>query len=391
MVMTKMRMKIQSPVIQIRNPVSQVTARRKPIAQRNVFNTHLVHPHAHIHRHLPRHHHGHLHLHSHFSHYHAFARYLVPITRIAYCPKQLILQKTCTVCKSVLNTYSTYFIHTINENKQKLFQFIILYSDLKKEVIITFSGPKTSQSKFFNKIYQKGFTKVKELGNIKIEKYYWKIYNSYIRKILFKKIKKIKQSKRGSYKFIFVGHSFGGSIATLAALDLVKNQKIKQNKKKLESPIVYSYGPLRIGDTKLVDIINSLFKVIRIVRSDDFIVRAPSCVYDMHAHKFKCFTRAANIVKQYPLFKKFFAVYRKGLSVYRKTIIKRIHSKHSQFHAYYTQPLGTMLYYSGDNWNNYQICDYKDGIPICEKNNPLPKSFSPNVHSQYFSINLENC
>jgi signal transduction histidine kinase len=52
-----------------------------------------------------------------------------------------------------------------------------------------------------------------------------------MRSVLVKNVKKVIKSKRGGYKFVFVGHSFGGSVATLAALDLVHSKIIPSNKK----------------------------------------------------------------------------------------------------------------------------------------------------------------
>ena len=358
---------------------------------------HVVHPQSHIHRHNT-----HPNLINDANHlFHLFGKSYINIAKLAYCPKKLILAKSCKVCKSVLNTHKTFFIHSINEKKQRLFQFVIVYSDVKKEVLITFSGPKTNQVKYFNKVYKNGFKKIAALGNVKIEKYFWEIYSKYVRDVLIKKVKKVNKSKRADYKFVFIGHSFGGSIATLAAYDLVKNKIIKSNKK-ISSPIVYTYGLMRIGDNNFVNKVNGLIKIIRIVRSDDFVTRVPSCVYDAKKKLFRCYRRVAKVIKHYPVFKRYFTVYRQGLRLYRRSIIRRAHPHyhrkaqgkariHSHYHSYYSQPLGTLIYYTRSNFATYNVCSFAAGIPVCEKRIKLPSTFSPIVHSHYYGVNVEMC
>ena len=382
-------------------------------------HAHIAHPHAHIlHRHAHIGHHLHTHVH-HGNHihqlFHNSAKGYINVAKLAYCKKQFILAKTCSICPSVLGAYKTFFIHSVNQKKIRLFQFVVLYSDAKKEVLISFSGPKTNQPKFFNKTYAKGFKKVKELGGVKIEKFYWQIYSKYMRKVLHKKLKKVIKSKRGNYKFTFVGHSFGGSFATLAAYDLVKNNVLKANKK-LNSPIVYTYGLMRIGDAKFVQKVNKLFKVVRIIRNDDFATRAPSCVYDTTSLRFRCYRRVSKVIRHYPLFRRYFITYRRGLRYYRRSIARRVpaaaqrrsvhvaarhhhhvaaarpvNRAHHYLHAYYSQPLGTIISYNGNNFSTYSVCNFVNGIPVCEKKVRLPHAFSATAHVHYFSTNVEAC
>jgi len=329
------------------------------------------------------------------SHYHVSAQNYVHIARIAYCPKQLILTKTCKACHFVLNNYKTFFIHSVNQNKKRLFQFVILYSDIKKEILVSFSGPKTDQANFFNKVYQKGFVTVNELGkNIKIENYYWEIYSKYMRNLLHQKMNRIvSKSKRNKYRVVFIGHSFGGSLAVLASYDLVKQNIVKKNTD-LNTPIIYTFGQLRIGDNFFVSSANKLLKIMRFVRSDDFVTRVPSCVFDASIGLFKCFNRVASIIKQFPIFKKYFVIYRHGIKLYRKTIVKQFNVTQQtkvHYHTYYSQPLGTIILYQGNNFKRFSLCKYNNGVPICEEKITLPATFSPSAHRFYFEVNVELC
>jgi predicted lipase len=276
-----------------------------------------------------------------------------------------------------------------------LFQVVLLYSKKKKEVIISISGPTTLQAKYFNKVYKKGLITVKELGNrVKVENYFWEVYSKYIRTVLHKKVKKLLSSpKRSGFNVIFSGHSLGGSMAILAAYDLTKKRIIKQNATKT-SPIVYAYGSLRIGDNFFVANVNKTIRVIRILRSDDFVTRVPSCVFDPSVGLFKCYNRVASVVKNYPIFKKYFIIYRHGVRIYRNTIIKRFRVTKTtkvHYHTYFSQPLGTIIFYNGNNFGTYQLCQYLNGVPTCEERVTLPNTFSPSVHKHYFGIDVESC
>ena len=362
------------------------------------------HRHIHlVHTHLPNYHktivnsgvHSHLtQINTPLSEYHKSALNYINIARLAYCPKNLILAKRCEVCPFVLNQYKTFFIHSVKQNMKNLFQFIIIFSDIRKEIIITFSGPKTKETKFFNKIYKKGFITVKELGeNVKIENYYWEIYSKYMRSILRSKIEKILKSKRSEYKVIFIGHSFGGSIAVLAAYDLVKNRIVKKNNFN-SSHVIFSYGQMRIGDNSFISEVNKLIKLIRIMRSDDFVTRVPSCVFDESEMVFKCYSRVATVVKNYPIFKNYFIDYRRGIRIYRKTIQKLYRFSKTavvHYHTYFTQPLGTLLLYKGNDFSTYHECPIRNGILTCEEKIILPNTFTASVHQHYFGIDVESC
>ena len=366
-----------SPEIGKHSHIKVIHQTRSIIPQTRGVHSHLVH------KSIP------------LSRYHVTAQNYIHVAKLAYCPKQLILAKRCKACHFVLNNYKTFFIHSVNQNKKRLFQFVILYSDVKKEILISFSGPKTEQTIFFNKVYKKGFVTVKELGeNVKIENYYWEIYSKYMRNILQKKINRIvRNSKRNKYRVVFIGHSFGGSLAVLAAYDLVKLNLVKTNTS-INSPIIYTFGQLRIGDNFFVEAANKLIKIMRFMRSDDFVTRVPSCVYDASIGLFKCYKRVASIIKHYPIFKKYFVIYRNGIRTYRKTIVKQFQvTQHTKvhYHTYYSQPLGTIILYQGNNFRRFSLCKFNKGVPVCEEKIILPDTFSPSVHRFYFGVNVELC
>jgi hypothetical protein len=330
-----------------------------------------------------------------------------PFARLAYCNKVEVSDLTCSFCDTFANEYATFFIHSVVKEPHRIFQFVIVYSDTKREIVISFSGPKSDEGGYFNSIFDSGMVAIPELGGIKIEREYWEIYSISIRDLLAEKIQKISESGRADYTFIFIGHSIGGSFATLASYDMVTNNIVIKTE---ESPLVYTYGQLRIGDDEFVNKVNDLVKVIKILRKDDYIARRPNCsfkngVYKCRSKKFskKKHTHKGKYFKKLP---KKLAILPHQTKVFAKRTPPRFKEKdpivrgttfiggqlvHTHIPMFYSQPLGTELFYNGPNFSDYQLCNYVNGIPVCEKDIAIPSTFSPDVHRIYYNTNLELC
>ena len=195
------------------------------------------------------------------------AQTYAPFARLAYCPRSIISDFKCEFCNEFAEDYATYFIHSAMYNNNRLFQLVVVYSDTKREIVISFSGPKTA----LKEIYESGYVMIPELGNIKMEREFWEVYSLNFRQVLSQKIQQITESGRGDYTFIFLGHSAGGSLATLAAYDMVNSNVVI---KTATSPKVYTYGQLSIGDDKFVKKVNKVLKVVRIVKHNDYVARS---------------------------------------------------------------------------------------------------------------------
>lgn len=375
-------------------------------------NKHKKHTHSKSDKHFTN-------LHSHtnqqiLNFYATNAQSYAPFARLAYCSKSMIQNLSCEFCPEMIsNSYSTFFIHSVSKEYDRLFQFVITYSDIKREVVVSFSGPTTEHGNYFTSIYSSGFVEIQELGGIRIEREYWDIYSNNFRQILAEKIQKISESGRSDYTFIFVGHSFGGSMATLASFDLVLNNiLIKTN----QSPLVYTYGPLRIGDNNFVNRVNSAVKIVKILRKDDYVTRMPNCVY--FSGQYRCYNNLSDVCHKIPLIKEYMSSYssaplqmrfiqtdkklkkkmklrnrnKKDPIVRGTTFIgNRLVRTHNSM--FYSQPYGTELIYKGSNFSasNYHSCRYVNGIPVCERHQRLPATFSPDVHRIYYNMNIEQC
>ncbi len=75
-----------------------------------------------------------------------------------------------------------------------------------------------------------------------------------------------------SLPLFITGHSLGGALATLAALDIVHNT--------VHNPVVYTYGAPRVGDTHFVRLYNhSVVQHWRIQNEFDIVTHLPPLVY----------------------------------------------------------------------------------------------------------------
>lgn len=363
------------------------------------------------------------------------AKNYASFARLSYCKQPVIETFSCSFCQSFqASNYKAFFIHSIVQSPNRIFQMLLVYSDVKKEIVISFSGPSAEHGNFFTSIFLEGFALIPEIGNLKVEKIYWEIYSKNFRAPLAQKLQKFLSFGRADYKFIFVGHSFGGSLATLASYDLVFNHVIPKNPV-LNSPQVFTYGQLRIGDNAYVNKLNEELRIVRIVKKDDFIARMPNCVFV--SGEYKCFESQQALVNVMPRLrtyldacgnaKSFFAFLeaksrnvknlknkKSGKNLKNnKSLNNKNYSKNKSEGSgkdpivrgttmiagdlvathrpiFYTQPLGIELLYA-QSFDKVEKCGYVNGVPVCEKNIQLPRTFTHEVHRNYYNMNIELC
>lgn len=363
------------------------------------------------------------------------AQTYAPFARLAYCPRAIISDFKCEFCNEFAEDYATYFIHSAMYNNNRLFQLVVVYSDTKREIVISFSGPKEA----LKEIYESGYVMIPELGNIKMEREFWEVYSLNFRQVLSQKIQQITESGRGDYTFIFLGHSAGGSLATLAAYDMVNSNVVIKTS---TSPKVYTYGQLSIGDDQFVKNVNKLIKVVRIVKNDDYVARSVKycsnqngkyvCskpkiqhkVYKVRKHfrvpYVKKSVKAVPVVKK--VIKKIKTVVNKKTAEKAKEIKKTVRRKNKAYPkkdkkrkqssfieiskdpivkgttfingqliqnepSMFSQPIGTEVIYGESS----KLCSYSNGIPLCEKKYVIPTTFTSEGHQSYYNMNMQLC
>jgi len=243
---------------------------------------------------------------AHIPHYNeSEAKFYSNYAKLTNCAEKP-LNINCPKCLNPGDGYKFFFFYQTTRINKFNYRFLILYNDIQKKYLISFSGPSVNNHIYIKYIYSAGFSLVKRY-RFQLEKEFYLIYFKKIRKILSKKISKINSSGRKDYNAYFVGHSLGASIATLAAFDM-------QQLKIVKNPIVFAYAPLRLGDATFVALVNSYISVYRIVKKSDFLVRIPNCYFSPNYNIWRCFNQ--KLVRQFIMKQSF------PLKIYVKNYLK---------------------------------------------------------------------
>lgn len=243
------------------------------------------------------------------------AKNYINFARLPYCITSEILSKTCEVCR-LINEQGYKVIYVESQQKDDIIFTIVISASETGEVVISFGGPKSENVSYLQQIYANGIQKVSEINNILIENEFWNVYSTFFRQRLLSSLSELKTS---ASKIIFVGHSFGGSLAFLSAYDSVVNHVLEESM----SPYVYTYGALKIGTSDFSKIIHRIIgrKLIRIRRRIDFFTLMPRCIYIPELTAWQCYRNYVNLVKAFPMF----AYYYYRFSPYiRKQLIHHI-------------------------------------------------------------------
>ncbi len=158
----------------------------------------------------------------------------------------------------------------------------------------------------YKKLWAKGFSSFHDLS---IETPYISVYNK-LWAALKESIKKLEQEHPliKNFKVIFVGHSFGGSLAVLAAYALIHTKTVNSE----VAPLVYTYGQLRIGGANFVGKVNETVKVMRIIKDNDYMTRAPQCI-PSDSNPWSCYSDDS--LEKAPEYRDYIMHYKNGQSV----------------------------------------------------------------------------
>jgi len=160
--------------------------------------------------------------------YHSFAN-------LAYCPGDIINQLSCPLCDKLVDSSFEVFKFFKHQVQGYTFTFILLFSINRNEAVLTFSGPRNPNHAFYSTLYSRGMDPFHgedlEKANLLVETVYMEAYKGTFRTELLKATKQyIKKFgvEKEAHKYTFVGHQFGGSLATIAAYDLLDKKLSRQ-------------------------------------------------------------------------------------------------------------------------------------------------------------------
>ncbi|MGG1661186.1 lipase family protein [Brevibacillus sp. NRS-1366] len=197
---------------------------------------------------------------------------------------QLFEMESLVLPKGFSLRYTIRALSGVEEPEPEVFGFIV---ESKDKIIVAFRGTRTfNDNESDQDLYQVPYPFVKNTG--KTHRGFTCIYQS-TRNELIKNVKLLSRSKR-----LFVaGHSLGGGLAVLAALDFALNTKFN-------NPFVYTYGSPRVGDPAFASRFNQSVKnSIRIANVHDIIPTLPDQAYLPPFTKRGIYYRHVN--KKYPL------------------------------------------------------------------------------------------
>ncbi len=235
------------------------------------------------------------------------AKYYILFARLPYCSSKFILNEleSCNLCNEAkLRGYK--ILEIITKEKEDL-NFNLVISKSNKELVFSFGGPKSSNIDYFEKIYSTGF---KKINDMLIENEFIYIYENFFKNKIIEKIQFFKNSSGmdNNLRILFIGHSFGGSIAQLAVWDLIKNGILNISE---TGPFIITYGALKIGPKDFVDVIQQEIKIpiLRITRKIDLFSLLPRCQWIPLSKVFHCFKNYHGFITKYPVYTNYYLNY----------------------------------------------------------------------------------
>jgi len=192
-----------------------------------------------------------------------------------YCSKSL-LKMTCGAnCKGLAGyNFVLQGEYAVASDKGEALSFASFVNTDRKRFVLAFRGT-IGDTQLINEVSYSAsvpFTMCPAIKNAKAMGY----FNDNYVKVLRAKIQAhmrdmIKQYP--DFEYFITGHSLGGALANLAALDLSCNGIIRKEKLHL-----YTYGSPRVGDFNFATaVVNSVSEAWRITHNRDMVVHIPMC------------------------------------------------------------------------------------------------------------------
>jgi hypothetical protein len=184
-------------------------------------------------------------------------------------------------------------------------------------------------------------------------------------------------------------------------MDLISTGFIKKEENDVTA---YTYGALRIGDSNFSSLLNNYIYLYRVIKDNDFVVRAPNCYYSVLGKVWRCMNedRLAHKIDErgFPL-REYFIGYDSPVvinDIDGEEFLSFLQGKKKQIfrpevkidHVFYSPPIGNELFYTS-NMDRFVNCRFINGISNCEKKLSLPETFSSSSHHVYYDINFNEC
>jgi len=283
------------------------------------------------------------------------AKYFLNFASFGYCTIKEMEERSC--CQELLESEGWDIIvkETINLDN---YNFAILKNNQSRKIIVTFPGTR-GKYQFLEQVYYSNGVPFDGDKKEKIMNYFkqvWVLIKSVIGENL-----KLLYEIYPDYQYVFTGHSLGGAMASIAALDSVKYGSLKRSE---ISPVLITYGQPRTGnDIFANEVMKHIPIIYRVVRQGDFIATFPRCAYEKNLNTCLNFLPESKFVRD--------------LSLTEEQI-------KTEEDNYFSWHLGNLMLYTSE-MNEYVNCtrDYGDNNP--DPNCKLNLSVNFYHHLIYFN------
>eukprot|EP01135_Chromosphaera_perkinsii_P004757 Nk52_evm29s295 gene=Nk52_evmTU29s295 len=217
--------------------------------------------------------------------YHSKIAYaLGKFSSVSYCSAEDITKwdKSCPRC-SIEGLGSDYKTVKILSDKVRDLQGFVGVGTLlgTKAIIVSFRGTIANDyTEWLNNLrYSKAKIEIKGHPGVAVHSGFYDDYHSQIRKQVIPAVTALKQQPEyENARVMITGHSLGGALATMFALDWVLTFP-------REAPFVYTYGKPRIGNDKFSALYSSLVQnSFRLVHERDMIPHLPPLSGFVHSY-----------------------------------------------------------------------------------------------------------
>eukprot|EP00743_Colponemidia_sp_Colp-15_P003795 GILK01004094.1.p1 GENE.GILK01004094.1~~GILK01004094.1.p1 ORF type:complete len:356 (+),score=42.02 GILK01004094.1:41-1108(+) len=202
-----------------------------------------------------------------------FAQNLVYFSAAAYCPVEIIKDWNCTLsCAKYPGFKVDGALSKPMEDATYSTQYFVGHNDETKEIVLSFRGT-NPPTQLLDEIKQPGGAIFHHIPGALVLSYFMDAYNLLADHVKFT-MKSLLQ-KYPDYKLFITGHSMGGSLGVIAAMDLVGWEILDPAK---TSVTIYTFGEPRTGNFIFAQAFKKAFPdSFRVVRDRDVVPHIPPC------------------------------------------------------------------------------------------------------------------
>jgi hypothetical protein len=197
----------------------------------------------------------------------------IPLASFSYCTETQMANGKC--CENSLP--KDYIVDLSGKVVQDDYTFAILRSDVKQRVVISLTGTKANTQLLKEAWYSNSVVFGDPAKKMYISNYFKVVFDQ-VKAVIKPKLLLLKKAYP-AYQYIFTGHSLGGAMSTIFAVDSVLDGYVA---KTATSPALINFASPRVGNFVFASYVMLNVPVIfRVVRDGDPVVSIPPCSYVM--------------------------------------------------------------------------------------------------------------